>query len=129
MNEHVANQAVGNIYSVSGVKYRNLFKQVILTVFTLGLYTIYWFLVTAREMQYINRDPDASPELWTILHFVPFAVLYSWYKFAQLVEEMTDERYETWLIFILWIFFSPAVWYLVQTELNRRATYNLQDRF
>lgn len=129
MSEVTADQPVGNVYSVTGVKYRNLFKQVLLMIVTLGFYSIYWFLMTAREMQYINRDPDAAPELWTILLFIPFAGLYSDYKYGQQVEDMTDGRYETWLIFVLWLVFSPAVWYLVQTDLNRRATYNLDDQF
>lgn len=129
MSEVVPNQAVGNIYSVTGVKYRNMLKQVALIIFTLGFYGFYWYLVTAREMQYLNRDPDAAPELWTILMFIPFAGLYSQYKHGQQFEDLTAGRYEAWLSFVLWIVFSPVVWYLVQTELNQRATYNLDDRF
>jgi hypothetical protein len=26
-----------------------------------------------------------------------------------------------WILFILWIVFCPAVWFIVQTDLNRKA--------
>ncbi|MHB1687623.1 MAG: hypothetical protein ACYCVH_09635 [Ignavibacteriaceae bacterium] len=30
-----------------------------------------------------------------------------------------------WLLFVLYIVFSPAVWFIVQTDLNRRADAQL----
>lgn len=118
-----AQPPAGNVYAVGGVKYRNMAAQVALMIVTFGFYSFYWFYKTSQEMQYLAQDDNASPELWTILLFVPFGALYSWYKHSQLVEKLTQGRYETVLIYILWIFFSPAVWYLTQTDLNRKATY------
>jgi hypothetical protein len=95
--------------------------QVLLFIITLGIYSIYWFYVTSREMvEY--KELDGSPGLWTLLLFVPLAFVYSYYKQGEAVEAFTDGRMNTWIIFILWFVFGPAVWFIVQTELNRRAT-------
>ncbi len=112
----------GNSYSTTSIKYRSMGMQILLMIVTLGFYSVYWFLVTSRELQYLAQDSDASPELWTVLLFIPFANFYSYYKHSQLYDKWNQGRYEIWLVFILWIFFSPAVWFLVQSDLNKVAT-------
>ena len=48
------------------IKRRNMWMQVLLMVITLGIYAIYWFYVTSKEMiEYKNLDGSAS--LWTVL--------------------------------------------------------------
>ena len=90
-------------------------------VVTLGIYAIYWFYVTASEMlNYTGRQGSAG--LWTLPLFIPFASLYSYWKHSELVESATGSRYSLILIFILWLFFSPAVWAITQIELNRLAS-------
>ena len=89
-------------------------------VVTLGIYAIYWFYVTSKEMV-AYKKLDGSPGLWTVLLFVPVASLYSYWKHSKAVEAVTDGKYQTILIFILWNFFAPAVWLLTQIELNRLA--------
>ncbi len=123
-----AEQQVGNTYAKTEVKYRSMGKQIGLMIITLGLYSIYWFLVTARELQYLAQDEDAAPELWTVLLFIPIANLYAQFKYSQLYEKWNQGRYEVWLIFILWIVFSPAVWFLVQSDLNKVATVGRPDQ-
>jgi len=108
-----------------GVKYRQMGRQVGLVIITIGIYIIYWYYQTAMELKYLNKDPNANPALWTILLFVPFGAIYSHYKYASLWEMVSSDRLNRWILFILWIVFSPAVWFIVQSELNRRATWNL----
>jgi len=105
------------------VKYRNMLAQVGLMVITFGIYSIYWFYQTSMEMKGLANDHRAEPALWTILLFVPFANLYSYYKHSELYEVISPDRFNRWLLWVLWIFFSPAVWAIVQMELNRRSTY------
>jgi hypothetical protein len=90
-------------------------------IVTLGFYSIYWFYETASEMKSLSGDSNAEPGLWTILLFIPFANLYSYYKHAELYENITTEHFNRWILFILWIVFSPVVWLLVQLDLNKRA--------
>jgi len=107
----------------NGVKYRNMWAQVGLVIITLGIYVIYWFYQTACELKYLGQDKEASPGLWTILLFIPFGAIYSHYKYGELFEKVGTEKLNRWIIFLLWFVFSPAVWFIVQTELNRRATF------
>ncbi len=108
----------------SGVKYRNMWGQVGLTIITIGIYCIYWFYQTVKEMKGLAGDPTVSPGLWTVLMFVPLANFYAMYKYAELFQKISSESLNRWIIFLLWLVFSPAVWFVVQTELNNRATYN-----
>ena len=103
------------------VKRRNMIAQIILMVVTFGLYGIYWFYQTAKEMKALNQDADASPVLWLVLMLVPFGAFYSFLKYAELYEKICTEKLNKWIIFILAIVFYPAVWFLVQTDLNAIA--------
>ena len=58
---------------------------------------------------------------WTVLLFVPLASFYSLYKFCELYERWSRDRFNLWLLFVLWLVFAPAVWFIVQTELNKAA--------
>ncbi|KAB2879969.1 DUF4234 domain-containing protein [bacterium] len=103
------------------VKKRNMVAQVFLVIITLGIYAIYWFYQTASELKGIANDPEASPGLWTVLLFIPFGAFYSYYKYGELYEKVSTEKMNRWLLFVLWLVFSPAVWFLVQMDLNKRA--------
>jgi hypothetical protein len=108
------------------IKRRNMLVQILLFIITLGIYAIYWFYVTSKEMVDYKRL-DGSPGLWTFLLFVPIANLYAYWKHSKAVEALTDGRFSVVLIFILWLFFSPAVWAITQIELNGLATANQQQ--
>ena len=103
------------------IKRRNMAMQVLLMIVTLGIYSIYWFYVTSKEMvEY--KHLNGSPALWTLLSLIPLANLYAEYKQGEAVEALTDSGINRWIIFILWLIFPPAVWFIVQTELNKRAS-------
>jgi hypothetical protein len=104
------------------IKRRDMIVQVILFCITFGIYGIYWFYQTAVEMASLERDPDVSPGLWTVLLFIPFLNFYSWYKYSELFEDVASDHLNKWILFILWIVFAPAVWFIVQTDLNRKAS-------
>jgi len=70
------------------IKKRNMIAQVFLTIITIGIYTIYWFYQVSVELKGIANDENANPALWTVLLFVPFASIYSIYKFSELYEKM-----------------------------------------
>jgi hypothetical protein len=103
------------------IKYRNMLVQVLLMIVTLGFYAIYWFYQTAWELKALANDADAEPGLWTVLLFVPFANFYSYYKYGELYQKASAEDFNRWVLFLLWIVFSPVVWVIVQIDLNKRA--------
>ena len=108
---------------MTGVKKRNMLGQVGLMIITLGFYGIYWFYSTAEELKFLSNDKTASPALWTVLLFIPFANFYSIYKYSEIYQKVSSDSLNMWILFLLWIVFSPAVWFIVQVELNKRATY------
>ena len=71
------------------IKRRNMAMQVLLMIVTLGIYGIYWFYVTSKEMvEY--KHLNGSPALWTLLSLIPLANLYAEYKQGEAVEALTD---------------------------------------
>jgi hypothetical protein len=103
------------------IKERNMWVQILLMIVTFGLYAFYWFYQTATELKSVASDQEASPGLWTVFLFIPFVHLYSWYKYSELFEKTSSEKLNRWILFLLWIVLAPAVWFLVQTELNKKA--------
>ena len=104
------------------IKRRNMVVQVLLVIVTIGIYAAYWFYQTAKELKFLANDAEASPALWTVQLFIPIAGLYSIYKHSELFEKVGAEHLSKWLLFVLWLVFPPAVWFIVQTDLNKRAT-------
>lgn len=109
------------------IKHRNMLFQVGLMLITFGLYAPYWFYQTAQELKIISRDEEAAPGLWTILLFIPLTVVYSYYKYSEIFSRISSEKLNKWIIFILLFLFSPAVWFLVQRDLNAIAKNNEID--
>ncbi|MBW1757140.1 MAG: DUF4234 domain-containing protein [Deltaproteobacteria bacterium] len=108
------------------VKERNMVVQVLLMIITFGLYLVYWFYVTCQELVGLSDDASVSPGLFTILLFVPIANLYAWYKYAELYETVSRDHMNRWVLFLLALVFMPALWFIVQSELNKRARGNEQ---
>ena len=102
------------------IKYRNMAMQVILVIVTLGIYTIYWYYVTLDEIHKANGRPGGAG-LWTLLSVIPIARYFADWHHSDEYSEFVDDKYPAIGIFILWIVFSPAVWFLVQSDLNRAA--------
>ena len=101
------------------IRNRDMGAQVFLMIVTFGLYGIYWFYQSASELKIVAKDEKASPTLWTFLIFVPFGIFYSYFKYSELYEKVGTEKINVWILFILWYFFPPAIWFLVQKDLNK----------
>ena len=104
----------------SHIKRRNMVVQVILTIVTLGIYAIYWFHVTLNELHRANGKQERAV-IWTLLLFVPFGSLFSYWHHSFEYSRFVSQKYPGIAIFILWLVFSPVVWFLVQIDLNRAA--------
>lgn len=102
------------------IKYRNMWVRVLYFILALGLYGIYWFFVSLEELQVAN-DKEKSGCLWTFLSILPVLSLFAYWRHSFEYAEFVDEKYPGIAIFILWIVFSPVVWFLVQSDLNRAA--------
>jgi len=101
------------------VKYRNMWVQVLLILITIGMYAVYWFYATANDIANTLKREEPTV-LWTLLLFVPLVSFYSYYKYCELFETISPDM-NRWILMLLWTFFPPAVWMIVQMKLNRIA--------
>ena len=103
------------------IKRRNMWMQVLLFIITLTIYGIYWFHVTLGELYRANDTEDKRRWLWTILYIIPIAQLFAYWHQGQEYDKFINGKYPGIAIFILWIIFPPAVWFLMQRDLNAAA--------
>jgi hypothetical protein len=94
---------------------RSLAKQVVLSVVTLSLYWIYWFHTVHGQLAE-GTDADFDPTLRTVGLFVPIYNLLVMWRTSNDCEAVTET--DGTLLFVLWIVFVPAFWYLVQSGIN-----------
>lgn len=106
------------------IKRRNMWVQVLLFIITFGIYGIYWFYVTLDELYRANGNDEGSGCLWTILYIIPIISLFAYWHQSYEYDKFINGRYPGIAIFILWIVFAPAVWFLVQRDLNAAAEGN-----
>ncbi len=102
------------------IKYRNMVVQVVLAIVTFGIYTIYWYYVTLDELHRANGKAEGAG-MWTLLSIIPLVNLIAQWHHSFEYARFVDDKYPGIAIFILWIVFSPVVWFLVQSDLNRAA--------
>ncbi|MFH1316653.1 MAG: DUF4234 domain-containing protein [Candidatus Woesearchaeota archaeon] len=113
--------AVKKPVSSAGIKNRNPILVLIFSLITLGIYAAYWLVSTTNELR---RNTKSAPNPWLLLlmiiPLVNFIVaLYYYYKYSKAIEELTG--FSLPLLFLLWIFVSPAAMILAQIELNKKA--------
>ena len=102
------------------IRRRSMALQAALFVATLGMYAIYWFYVTSKEMvEY--RDLDGDPGVWTLMFPLPLANVYSIWQHAGAVEALTGGKYGRGPVFLAWLV-PPVAWFITQRQLNARST-------
>lgn len=103
-----------------GVKFRNPLIVIVLSIITLGLYPLYWFYSTSKELIELNKS-NSNALFWLIGMFVPFVNLYIMWKYSKEIEKASGGSTGAVLVFVISLVFYPAALYLVQTELNKHA--------
>ena len=102
------------------IKKRNMVMQVVLTIITLGIYIIYWYHSTLKEL-HIANGKDESELMWTIFLFLPILNWFAVWHYSSEYTAFATEKYPALLLFVAWLVFLPIVWFLVQTDLNKAA--------
>jgi hypothetical protein len=95
----------------------SLGKQVLFTILTIGLYTIYWNYKTAKMF-----DEGTDQSLTPILAIIPFVNIIAFWQVSKAAESVTEQG--AMPIFLLFIFFPIISWYWVQTGINSVARSN-----
>ena len=102
------------------IKKRNMLMQVVLFFVTLGIYALYWYYSTLKELHIANGQ-DEGAGMWTILLFIPILNFFSYWHYSSEFAAFGNEKYPGLVIFLAWIIFVPIVWILVQLDLNKAA--------
>ena len=63
------------------IKKRNMIMQIVLMVITLGIYAIYWFYSTVRELHIANGKDDGAL-LWAVLALIPLLNLLAYWHYS-----------------------------------------------
>jgi hypothetical protein len=106
------------VTDASAFDHRSLGKQILFSVLTLGLYTLYWFHVTHRQLS-AGTSADFNPTMRTVGLFVPVYNLVVIWRTSHDAEALVDQ--DGTLLFVLFLVFAPAAWYLVQSGINAVA--------
>jgi hypothetical protein len=114
-------------------KVRNPLGVIGLTLITLGIYGIFWYYYTQKELAELGRannteelgtSPGNSVLAITLGAFIivpPFVSIYNACKRLNAAERLTGvpQGMEPGLLFLLWIFISPIGLYLYQSSMNK----------
>lgn len=95
---------------------RGLAMVFILTIVTLGIYSIYWFAKTRGEMNAKGAD---VPTTWLII--IPIVSIYYLYKYSMGVEKVTGAKMNGVVAFIILWFLTIVGMLIVQNEFNALA--------
>jgi hypothetical protein len=99
------------------VKQRNPALVLLLWIVTLGIYGIYWIVVTKHEM---CEKGAKIPPAWLVV--IPIINLYFLYKYCKGISQLAMKDEYPWLWFLLWLLFWPVAVVLFQIGLNGIAS-------
>jgi hypothetical protein len=86
------------------MKKRNVAAVIILPLVTFGIYMLYWFVQTKQEL---NQRGAGVPTAWLLI--IPFVNLYWLWKYFEGAEQVTGEKSNAVLNFVLTIFVTPLI--------------------
>lgn len=95
---------------------RSVGSVVVLTIITLGIYGIYWAVVTKNEM---NAAGAEIPSAWLIL--IPIVNIWWLWKFCEGVDHVTKGKMSAGVAFILLWLVGLIGTAIVQHSLNKEA--------
>lgn len=102
------------ITDASVFKRQSLGIQVLFSVITLGLYSLYWTYKTAKML-----DEGTNQSLTPILAVIPFVNIIAFWQISKAGEAVTDQG--SMPVFLLFLFFPIISWYWIQSGINATA--------
>ncbi len=96
---------------------------IILSIFTCGIYSIYWMIVLNDEINTASRQAGTSGVAVFLLSLITCGIygLYWMYKMGERVEIINGNRGYTGILYLALAFFGLSIvsYALMQSELNR----------
>jgi len=103
----------------SKVTYRSIVEMVLWTVFTFGLYSLYWTIKTKGELNNLGADIPTS-----LFMFIPIVNFFFFYKFAEGYSKyiLKSKESSTTLLYFLLFFVLPIISiFILQDGINKIA--------
>ena len=99
------------------MRHRNPMMVVLLSIITLGIYSLVWYVTTKNEM---NTKGANIPTAWLLV--IPFVDYFWLWKFSEGVEVVTSKKMGAGVAFCLQFFLSVIGMAIIQDKLNQVAT-------
>jgi drug/metabolite transporter (DMT)-like permease len=114
-------------------KIRNPLGVVGLSLITLGIYAIFWYYFTQKELAEMGRSRN-NPELGdspgtsvlavtlgALIIVPPFVSIYHAGQRQRAAQRLVgaQEGMEPGLLLLIWIFIAPIAWYIYQSDQNK----------
>jgi len=96
---------------------RGIGKLYLLIIITLGIYGIYWFIKTKRELN--ENYNENIPTCWLLI--IPIANIVWLFRFTEVFVKKVRRTDDVAIWFILFLFVGIITPYIVQSELNKLA--------
>ena len=99
------------------MQHRNPIIVILLSIITLGIYSLVWLVTTKNQM---NAKGAQIPTAWLII--IPFVNIWWCWKFSEGVELVTNKGMGTAVVFLLIYLLGPIGEVIIQNELNKVST-------
>lgn len=97
------------------MKQRSVLWTLVFSVITFGIYLIVWFVLTKGEL---NNKGAKIPTAWLLI--IPFVNIWWMWKYYEGAQQVTNEKVNAILNFLLGFFLSPLIpQALCQSEYNK----------
>ncbi len=98
------------------MQHRDPIMVILLSIITLGIYSLFWYVVTKNEM---NAKGAQIPTAWLII--IPFVNIWWYWKFCEGVELVTNKGMGVAVAFLLLWLLGAIGEAIIQNELNKVA--------
>ncbi len=98
------------------MQHRDPIMVILLSIITLGIYSLFWYVVTKNEM---NTKGAQIPTAWLII--IPFVNIWWYWKFCEGVELVTNKGMGVAVAFLLLCLLGTIGEAIIQNELNKVA--------
>ena len=98
------------------MQHRDPIMVILLSIITLGIYGLFWYVVTKNEM---NTKGAQIPTAWLII--IPFVNIWWYWKFSEGVELVTNKGMGAAVAFLLLWLLGTIGEAIIQNELNKVA--------
>ncbi len=98
------------------MQHRDPIMVILLSIITLGIYSLFWYVTTKNEM---NAKGAQIPTAWLII--IPFVNIWWYWKFCEGVELVTNKGMGVTVAFLLLWLLGTIGEAIIQNELNKVA--------